>query len=398
MDDQRFTSRICRAVVLLSCVALTSGCASTNLPSVNEDNYLVVVDEERLFNRSREAIASLNRSGMVYQDADLEAYLNEIYQKLLPHDLEDNQLQFRVQVVDQPETNAFALSNGQMYISTAMLTLMDNEDQLASLVGHEMTHIIKRHGLKTKRSTANKAAFFQSVSIIGPLAAFGAVSSISGYSRELEREADQGGFEAMHQHGYNLSQAAVLYENLIQFNKDEKINEPFFFSTHPALARRVKNAKQFQKKHEEQSVVLVNEERFLEKTQNVRAHTIQTWLQNGMFVSANRYIQHYIQHFPEDAYGYYLKGEYYRKRQDISKAKKIVNQKKDKDYDTAVQAYTMALEKNAQMASAYRGRGLVYQKLQQDEKAKTDFQNYVRLDPYAKDHKFIEAMIQELSQ
>ena len=377
-------------IAFCACLAL-SGCVSTNLPSLEQAGFKLQKDEQRLLNRSREATGALERSGLLVADPALEAYLNKIYRKLLPTDVHADYLQPRIRVIRQPETNAFALPNGQLYISTAMLTVMDNEAQLAAVIGHEMTHVLERHALKVKRSTANKAALFHSVSLIGPLASVAAVSSISGYSRSVEKEADLGGFKAMRAHGYDLRQAALVYDNLLQFNRDEKIHEAFFFSTHPALATRAANAQRYLKENPEQTGGVIGDKIFKEKTKQVVRDTIALWLHNGMFLSASRYAKRYIRDFPGDGYGYYLKGEVLRQRQEKNPVAASAHTDEE-----VLKAYTTALKKTPGLAAAYRGQGMILQKMGRLAAAKKAYQNYLKLKPGAKDYAFIAAAVKEL--
>ena len=83
-----------------------------------------------------------------YAELELEAYVNEVTQSLLPAEAKWQGLSLKVQVIQNPLLNAFVLPNGMMYVHTGLLARMDNEAQLAALLGHEITHVTHRHTIK----------------------------------------------------------------------------------------------------------------------------------------------------------------------------------------------------------------------------------------------------------
>lgn len=75
------------------------------------------------------------------------------------------------------------------------------------------------------------------------------LSSIYGYSKDLEREADAEGFQRLQAAGYDVSQAPVTFEFLLAEVEALEIDEPYFFSTHPALEERIKNFRELVQQH-----------------------------------------------------------------------------------------------------------------------------------------------------
>ena len=109
-----------------------------------DKSFIFEEDEKRLWNRSEEEERSIAKSGMLYQDRELEAYLNGVASKLQPPEAYER-IPFRILVLKNPYCNAFALPNGYIYVHTGILARMDNEAQLATLLAHEMTHATHRH-------------------------------------------------------------------------------------------------------------------------------------------------------------------------------------------------------------------------------------------------------------
>jgi hypothetical protein len=97
----------------------------------------------------------------------------------------------QVHLYDSTQLNAFALPNGSVYFNIGLLARIANEAQLAAVLGHEAAHFIEKHSFRERVSAKNASAF--AVSGI-PFASLAAVSSISGFSRDLEREADMKGY------------------------------------------------------------------------------------------------------------------------------------------------------------------------------------------------------------
>ena len=140
---------------------------------------------------------------------------------------------YRFLVLREPMVNAFALPNGSIYITTGLLALLENEAQLAGILGHEAAHIYERHPYFENRSLRKKTVASEIIAAAAVLvpggygswlaaAAAGNVStlllveSVYGYSRELESQADRDGLAAMTVAGYNPHAMAVAFELLEQ--------------------------------------------------------------------------------------------------------------------------------------------------------------------------------------
>src|SRR5262249_60315232 len=112
----------------------------------------------------------------LYQDALLEEYLDNIARRLTPPELEEAGIPIRVRILQDPSLNAFAYPNGAIYIHTGLLARVGNEAQLATILGHEMTHGINRDAVRNYRDTRNKVILAN----IGAIAASIGLSAVSG--------------------------------------------------------------------------------------------------------------------------------------------------------------------------------------------------------------------------
>lgn len=369
-----------------------AGCASTNLPPVTQD-FRFEEDEKRLWLRSEEEQKILNRSGLVYRDEELETYLNEVVKRLQPIEIFDH-IPFKVFIIKNHLVNAFIYPNGALYIHTGILAKMDNEAQLATLLGHEMTHATHRHLIKRFRDIKNMTAFFSTVSVtlggvgggIGELTvlfgALGTVASVAGYSRELETEADMQGLQLMEKAGYDPEEASKFFSHLKKEIEEEKKKEPFFFGTHPRLQERVENCEQFLKRQsQDRKGGIQNPEIFLQKIHKVLLDNSRLDLKAGRFKIAERGVEKYLAIKPDDPRAYCLLGEIHRQKAEKG------------DTEKAKEHYEKAISIDAAYPDSHRGMGLIYYKQGEMILAKKFLEQYLFLSLEAPDRAYIEEYI-----
>ena len=175
-------------------------CATTNVPSVGElESLQLYEDERRLWNRSHEEQKRLDYSGYIYDDPILAAYVSGVAQNLIPEDFANKGISIQVKIIKNPLLNAFAYPNGVIYVHTGILSKMETEAQLATILGHEISHVTHRHAIQNYRSVKNTTAVLATLQmtaipfgVYGDLAQvlgqLGAAAAVTGYSRELETE------------------------------------------------------------------------------------------------------------------------------------------------------------------------------------------------------------------
>ena len=382
-------------------VAACSGCATVKMPNVTENGYALQDDERRLMKRSDEFAEILESSGHIYKDEKLEAYLNDIAQGLLADYPKIDTVNITVKVIRDPYFNAVSLPNGRVYVHTGILAVIENEAQLATLLAHEMTHVLNRHAFKQFRSMINKSAFMSWAGItasvaVGDLANIfiqGAViSSVYGFSQTLEYEADESGFRMLVDQGYDVRESQKLFEHLQDSIKEEDVKQPFFFSTHPKVASRVKKyAEMVSELTQEQWGTEVNTSEYQTVIKDIILENARLALEQGIFKVAERNINTYIASYPQDYRGFYYKGELYRQRQDARKGKK--KREKTEDYKLSLQAFDQAINLSPKYALAYKGKGRVLQKQNQQEDARQIYRQYLELNPEAEDKSYIEQFL-----
>src|SRR5690606_34517528 len=152
-------------------------------------------DERRIWNRSKEEAKRLDQSGQLYTSREIVEYVNDVARRLIPSELSQNsEFNLNVRIVKNPLLNAFALSHGAIYVHTGILAKMEDEAQLATILTHELTHIMHRHPVRHFRAAQNLSAAVAILQVaalpagnFGALAALlgslSATAAISGYSK-----------------------------------------------------------------------------------------------------------------------------------------------------------------------------------------------------------------------
>ena len=377
------------------------GCATVDVPNIGQSGYKLADDERRLQKRADEFCETIDDSSFIYSDKNLERYLTDLANELLPQTVRQEGVKIQVTVIREPSLNAFALPNNRIFVHTGILAVIENEAQLATLLGHEMTHIDNRHSLRQMRSITNKTAFFATIqapaAVVGGdlgalFAGLAVVSSVYGYSQDLESEADDEGFKILLQKGYDVSGSPKLFEHLMQFIKDEDVKQPFFFSTHPNVVARIRNFEELiQKEGKQQNGEKVGKEHYEKYTRHLILDDISMCLEFGMFKTAERLIDKFLKENPQNAEIHYCKAELYRQRQDHDK--KIKKRDKISDYPKAMESYDKAIEINSNFAEAFKGKARIFQKQGNIPGAKTAFKKYLELNPQADDRGYIEQFL-----
>jgi beta-barrel assembly-enhancing protease len=229
------------AVLLLA----VGGCATTEGVTSfksGDDTARLHDMERRVWHEANGHDTTIERSGQLYNDPAATAYVQGVMDRLYP----EFKGKIVVRIHDSTQMNAFAMPNGSVYMNIGMLARIENEAQLAAVLAHEAVHFIEKHSFQQRVSAKNAAAF--AVSGI-PFASLAAVSSISGFSRDLEREADQKGYERMVKAGYDPREAHMVFQHLAEEVRSLKVDEPYFFSSHPRLTERIEEFKRLSAQH-----------------------------------------------------------------------------------------------------------------------------------------------------
>src|SRR5215510_7118154 len=195
----------------------------------------------------REVAKEAERQLELINNNNANAYINALGQQLVSKAPNENKFPFYFKIVNDKSINAFALPGGPVYVHRGAIEAADNEAQLAGVMGHEIGHVILRHGT----NQATKAQFGQgAVGILGAIlgnGAAGQIATIGGglfansvllrYSRDAESQSDLIGTQILYDLGYDPTAMAEFFDKLAKEHKGTKTEE--FFSNHPIPENRV---------------------------------------------------------------------------------------------------------------------------------------------------------------
>jgi len=334
--------------------------------------------ERRAWGHAKDLALQIERSGIVYEDAQLTAFVQGVADRLYP----EFKGRIRVTVLKSPHLNAFAIPDGNVYVNLGLIARFHNEAQLATVMAHEGVHFTNRHGYLSARSVKDNAAMAAVGSLLGIpiLPQLLAVTSMFGYSRDLESEADEAGYLRLTQAGYDVREAPRTFEHLMREVKLEEIEEPFFFSTHPKLQDRLDNMKRLAGSAHDGGDGSARDA-YSAIVRQARLDTLANLLSMGrakQVIAMLEDAQTQAELPPEARFylgeGYRLRGE----GGDIDRAEGIYRQ-----VAVAVPEYP----------PTYRALGVILLKSGRNEDAARQFERYLSLAPDASDRKYVEAYL-----
>jgi predicted Zn-dependent protease len=383
----------------LSCllvITLATNCSTYSKPDVSlmSDALLTSEDEQMLWHKSEQEQLALERSGFIYPDQELEDYLNRVAAKLKPKTGAQDQV-IRVKVIKNAYLNAFAYPNGVIYIHTGLLARMDSEDQLAAVLAHELIHCTQRHALRAFRKYKDQPAILTAVQhtliktrglqeMARYLGVTGAMAAISGYTRELEAEADRLGIELTTAAGYNPKEALFLFDQMIAEIKQEGRQEPFFFGSHPKVLQRVDNLQNLPDPvYLNKRRAIKNNEIFFVKREHLFLDNARLDIRLGRFQTAKRGIEKFLQRKPDDSQAYFLLGEIYRQQGPAI------------DTHMALENYKRAITLDPSYAAPHKAIGLIHYKKGHHALAKKFFESCLQLSPNAPDKAYIQGYLKQ---
>jgi predicted Zn-dependent protease len=235
------------AYALAGCASYVSGYRETSLPELPKQ-------AESLAPAQREHQRILATYGGAYQDARLEGLITRVAAQLVAAS-ERPDLRYKITILNSPAINAFALPNGQLYVTRGLLALASDTAELASVLSHEMAHVIARHAA-IREDQVRQAALISRVATdvfndpeMSALTLAKSKLALAGFSRSQELEADGIGVGIASRAGYDPF-GAVRFLSAMGRNIAMRPNATAgvdprmldFLSSHPATPDRVKNA------------------------------------------------------------------------------------------------------------------------------------------------------------
>jgi hypothetical protein len=195
----------------------------------------------------REVAKDAERQFELITNNNANAYINALGQQLVSKAPNEYKFPFYFKIVNDRSMNAFALPGGPIYIHRGAIEAADNEAQLAGVVGHEIGHIILRHGTNQATKAERTQGFLGILGAVLGDGAAGQIATIGGsflassvllkYSRDAETQSDLMGTQILYDLGYDPKAMAEFFEKLAKETKGTRAQE--FFSNHPIPENRV---------------------------------------------------------------------------------------------------------------------------------------------------------------
>ena len=222
------------------------GCATNPVTGKNEISIISEAWELKT-GRQQYAPARQSQGGDYLADAGVQAYVNEVGQKVAA--VSDRKLPYEFSVINNSVPNAWALPGGKISINRGLLTELSSEAELAAVLGHEVVHSAARHGAKG----VERGTILQATTVVAGIATantdygkyvaigagVGAQLINSRYGRSAESESDRYGMDYMSRAGYNPQGAVDLQQTFVDLSgqKDANFLQGLFASHPPSAAR-----------------------------------------------------------------------------------------------------------------------------------------------------------------
>ncbi len=235
----------------MSAVGIVAGCATN--PVTGKTQFMTISEQEEIqIDRQYSPMQFSDDYGPV-QDTTLNAYVSGVGRTLALQTHRPN-MPYSFRVVNANYINAYAFPGGSIACTRGILLNLDNEAELAALLGHEIGHVNARHTAEQMSKGQLSNILVGGLSIIADVAApgmgqvastlggVGAGAFLASYSRDNERQADALGTEYMVKAGYGPEGMVGLMEMLNSMNKSKPSSIELMFATHPMSDERYQTA------------------------------------------------------------------------------------------------------------------------------------------------------------
>ena len=234
-------------------IILLSGCITTeyNVGTGKQDVYFYSTESEVIMGRN--IAKKISQEFKISNSPDDIQRLNSIADKIVKV-LDRRELSYYFYIIEEdqdgkPQVNAFSLPGGYSYIFRGLLDILDNDDQLAFILAHEVGHIVSRHHMKRLQAamgynllTVVSAASGTSSEFRRGLS-FALIQILVGYSREDELNADELAVKYCKLAGFDPTVGIEVLEKL--YKESRKTIRPLsYFRTHPYPAQRIRHIKE----------------------------------------------------------------------------------------------------------------------------------------------------------
>ena len=363
----------------ISALPLLSGCAVN--PVTGENQFMMVSKEQEISIDQSQSPHQFSADYGVYQNSRLNKYVTSVGNKLTVN-VHRPDMPYSFRCVNATYINAYAFPGGSIALTRGILLELDNEAELAALLGHELGHVNARHSAQqmSKGSLTSllvgglaMAAGTKSDSYGKIAQQLGMLSQgmlLSYYSRDNEREADSLGNQYLVKAGYSSKGFVGLMDMLNSMHKQKSSAASILFSTHPMSSERYDTAvKKNNDRYKYTKKYPLNRDRYMDKIASLRKMkpAIKQMQEGDAYMSKKQYSK------AETSYRKALKKAKYDYTANIMMAKCLLVQEKP----LKALRYTKKASKIYKSeAQAYHLAGMANIKLKHFNKAYNQFEKY----------------------
>ena len=382
----------------MAAAGLMVGCATN--PVTGKSQFMLVSEDEEIKLDKQNSLIQFSADYGPVQDKNLNDYINRTGKNLAkqthrPH------LPYSFRAVNAVYVNAYAFPGGSIAATRGILLALDNEAELAALLGHELGHVNARHTAQQMSKAVLTQTVVGSVSVLagtqgalyGQLAsqigAIGAGALLASYSRDNEREADALGMEYMVGAGYGSEGFIGLMDMLNSMSKHKTSSVELLFATHPMSQERYNTAVQTANtKYQSALNGPLHRERYMDHTARLRAKKKaieeiergQSQLARRKYDAASNHFRKALKKAPNDYVALCMmsKTQWFQKKYAVGK-----------------QYAEMAQKSYPKEAQAYHLSGMAKMSLKDYDGAYEEFSTYERLLPGDPNTIFFKGRCQE---
>jgi predicted Zn-dependent protease len=231
---------------------LLAGCATTSYNPGTEHQETLFISTDREIALGESVAKKVEEEFAVIRDPKLLEQLDRVSSRIAAvSDRKDLSYRFTIVQMEEDEPNAFALPGGPVYVTRALFDLIQNDSQLASVVSHEVGHIVAKHTVKRIQGAVG-AQLLQILAVgSGAVDArtrqgmdLALASLFTEYSQADELEADRLSVKYLKAAGFEPAQSIVFMERLRDHTFRQPSRRYSYFRTHPYFADRIRQLRQ----------------------------------------------------------------------------------------------------------------------------------------------------------
>jgi predicted Zn-dependent protease len=244
---------------------------------VTGKSELSLVSESQEIQMGQQAAQDVAQSIGLYNDSKVQTYVATLGKRMAAQSERPN-LPWEFHVVDDASVNAFALPGGFIYVTRGLMTSINDEAELASVLGHEIAHVTHRHSVQqiSKAQLAQLGLGIGSI-LSSDIARFGQLASAGlsilflKYGRDAENQADQSGFRYALNQNYDVREMTDVFQTLNRISEASGGGKlPEWLSTHPNPENRIERVEEIlDTLQRDVSKGIVNREQYLQYVQGM---------------------------------------------------------------------------------------------------------------------------------